>query len=112
MRKGMILLVLCLSKFICLAEVVILPITVTGRVISLDEKVVSVMEDDLKEIRLTNRFSKKIYIFGKADTKPFLYKIESGITKTFRVNAKTITELYYVRDGEKYKLEKYSDIKN
>ncbi|MGL4934609.1 MAG: hypothetical protein ACRC51_03970 [Cetobacterium sp.] len=110
MKKKFFLFGLCLSKSIFSTEVVTLPITVTGRVISLDEKVVTTPEDNLKEIRLTNKFSKDLFILGKADDKLFLYKIESGITETFKVIAKDINELFYVIDGKKYKLEKYSDI--
>lgn len=111
MKKRVFLFALCFSKFVFSTEVVTLPIIVTGKVISLEEKVITVVEKDLKEIRLTNNFLKDLFIFGKADEKPFLYKIKSGITKTFRVNAKVINELHYIVDGKKRKLEKYSDIK-
>lgn len=111
MKKELFLFVLCLSKCIFSTEIVTLPITVTGRIISLEEKVVTVVEKDLKEIRLTNDFLDDLFIFGKADTKPFLYKIKSGMTRTFKVEAKAINELFYIVDGKKYKLEKYSDIK-
>ena len=111
MKKVVFLFALYFSKCIFSAEIVTLPITVTGRVISLEEKVVTAVEKDLKEIRLTNDFFKDLFIFGKADTKPFLYKIEGGMTKTFRINAKTINELFYILDGKKYKLKKYSDLK-
>lgn len=111
-KKEFFLFGLCLSKCIFSTELVTLPIIVTGRVISLEEKVIKTVENDLKETRLTNDFLKNIFIFGKADKKPFLYKIEKGITKTFRINAKDINELFYILDGKKYKLEKYSDIKS
>lgn len=111
MKKAIFLLLLCFSKYIFSTELVTLPIIVTGRVISLEEKVIKTVENDLKEIRLTNDFLKDLFIFGKADEKPFLYKIKTGITKTFRVNAKVINELHYIVDGKKHKLEKYSDIK-
>ncbi|MGL5202088.1 hypothetical protein [Cetobacterium sp.] len=111
MKKRVFLFVLVFSKYIFSTEIVTLPITVSGRVISLEEKVVTIVEEDLKEIRLTNSFLKDLFIYGKADAKPFLYKIKSGRTKTFRINAKVINELHYIVDGKKHKLEKYSDIK-
>ena len=112
MKEKIFLFMLFFSKCIFSVEILTLPITVTGKIVSLEEKVITVIEKDLKEIKLTNIFMKDLFIFGKADTKPFLYKIESGMTKTFRINAKVISELFYILDGKKYKLEKYLDIKN
>lgn len=112
MKKRVFLFALCLGKCIFSTEIMTLPRIVTGKVISLEEKVITTLEKDLKEIKLTNNFLKNLFIFGKADEKPFLYKIENGITKVFRIKAKVVNELFYILDGKKYKLEKYSDIKN
>lgn len=112
MKKTIFLFALYFSRCIFSVEVATVPMTVSVNVLPLEEKVVSVIEKDFKEIKLTNIFLKDIFILGKADTRPFLYKIESGITKTFRINAKIIDELFYILDGKKYKLVKYSDIKN
>lgn len=112
MNKKIFLFTLFLSKAIFSTEIFTLPITITGKIISKEESVINNIEQDLKEIRLVNNFLKDIFILGKADAKLFLYKIESGAGKTFKINAKVINELFYILDGKKYKLEKYSDLNN
>lgn len=99
------------SKCIFSAEIATLPISVIGKVISLEESVVTSLEKNLKEIKLTNNFSSDLFIFGKADSKPFLYKIKKGVTKTYRIEAKIINELFYILNGKKYILKKYSALK-
>lgn len=106
------LFALCLSKYIFSANMGSLPISVRGRVISTEAKVITVVKDSLKEIKLTNNFFYDLFIFGRIDKKPFLYKIEKDTTKVFRIQGDEIEDLSYILKGKKYKLEKYSDIKN
>lgn len=91
-------------------EVVVLSIEVRGRVISKEEKIVKELEKGLQEIRLTNCKPKDIYVYGKANKKPFLYKITSGVSRVYKVKAEKIDELYYMYEGKRRKLEKYSDL--
>lgn len=112
MRGKSFLFVLSLSKCIFSADIGSLPVVVKGSVISSEAKVITIVKESLKEIKLINNFSDDLFIFGRADKKPFLYKIEKGITKVFRIKGDDIKELSYILNGKKYKLEKYSDMRN
>lgn len=113
MKKILLIFVLC-SNNIFSAEVHSLSIVIRGRLISakelIKEKVVKDLNGQVKEMKLFNSFQKELIILGRTEIKPFAYKIEKGVTKTYKVEAKEITELYYILDGKKHKLEKYSDL--
>lgn len=110
MKKLLLIFTLCLNN-ILLAETGVLPLIIRGRLISPEEKVIKTLSNQVKEINLTNTLQKEIIILGRTETKPFAYEIKKGMAKTYRIEAKEITELFYILDGKKYKLEKYSDIK-
>lgn len=111
MKKSIFLFIFYFSKVIFSAEITTLPVSVMGKVISLEENVVTSLEKNLKEIKLTNNFSSDLFIFGKADTIPFLYKIRKNETKLYRIEAKVINSLFYILNGNIYMLKTYSDIK-
>lgn len=111
MKKSIFLFAFYLSKCIFSAEIATLPISVTGNVIPLEENVITSLEKNLKEIKLTNAFSNDLFIFGKADRLPFLYKIKKNETKLYRIEAKVVNDLFYILNGKKHLLKTYSDIK-
>lgn len=82
----------------------------TGRVVERKEEVITKIEKGLYEIEVTNTKSKDIYIYGKTERAPFIYKVASGITKIHKVKANRIIELYYIYENKRFKLNKYIDI--
>lgn len=110
MKKNIILIFIFLNILIFAEEVAYLPIIVRGTVIPKTTKVISTINHNLQEIKLTNPFSKDIYIIGNGDKKPFLYKIKAGEEKNYRIKCKNIENLSYILDYKKFKLNTYEDI--
>lgn len=108
--KKLYLLWICFNYYSYSNQIVSLPIIVTGRVVERKEEVITEIEKGLYEIEVTNTKSKDIYIYGKTEKAPFIYKVASGITKIHKVKANRIIELYYIYENKKFKLNKYTDV--
>lgn len=107
-----ILFVLFFSKFFFInanTDLVILPIIVTGRVISEKEEVLKEIEKNLYQIDLTNSFNEDIFIFGKSKKKFFLYKIKKNNRRIFKIISEEKFDLYYILNNKTYKFKTYEE---
>lgn len=110
MFKKSCFFIFLINNLIFSSEITSLPIVVTGRIISIKTSVINEIEKGLHQIQLTNNFNSDIFIFGKIDNYPFLYKIKKNSTKNYRLKGDKITELFYILNNNKYELKTYADI--